>query len=77
MANDQNEAIRATSFLKADNFGENKEFILNPDLDKYNVSLKDFRGLERNFHKKLKAAKKLRLLCFAFFSCHGMLFEST
>ena len=79
MAKDQNEAIRATSFLKANNFGDKREFILNSDLDRYNVVMKDFQGLEKNLLNKLKGAKKLnlRLLCFAFFSCHGMMFEST
>ena len=50
---------------------------MNSDLDRYNVVMKDFRGLERNLHNKIKGANKLRLLCFAFFSCHGMLFQST
>ena len=35
---DQNEAIRATGFLKANNFGENNELILNSDIDKNNIS---------------------------------------
>ena len=37
---DQNEAIRATGFLKANNFGENNELILNSDLDKDSISEK-------------------------------------
>ena len=63
--------------MNADNFGDNNEFILNSDLDTYNVLMRDFRSLERKLNKKISSAKKLRLLCFAFFSCHGMLFEST
>ena len=39
--NDQNEAIRATGFLKANNFGENDEYILNKDLDNDSISSTD------------------------------------
>ena len=43
VADDQNEAIRATGFLKANNFGKNKEFILNHDIDTYSVTEADLK----------------------------------
>ena len=35
---DHQEAIRATGFLKANNFGENDELILNKDLDNNSIT---------------------------------------
>ena len=56
VVDDQNEAIRATGFLKADNFGEDNEFILNPDIDNYSVTQADLKTLQKSFTGKFRNA---------------------
>ena len=75
--NDQNEAIRSASFLGADDFGKDKELILNKDLDKNSISMKEADGLIKILKKRFMKDPKLRHLCFLFFACHGMAYEST
>ena len=75
--NDQNEAIRATGFLKANNFGENDEYILNKDLDNDSISSTDLNRFFQKLHKRLKKDPKLKHLGFFFFASHGIAFEST
>ena len=74
---DQNEAIRATGFLKANNFGENNELILNSDLDNNSISEKDALGFIKGLAKRFKINVDIRFLGFMFFASHGMAFEST
>ena len=75
--NDQREAIRATGFLGANNFGPNNELILNSDIDKNSITMKEANALILKLQKRFKKDATFRHLCFFFFACHGMAFEST
>ena len=74
---DEHEAIRATGFLKANNFGENNELILNKDLDKNNISEKEALGFIKGLARRFKKNATLKHLIFMFFASHGMAHEST
>ena len=74
---DEHEAIRATGFLKANNFGENNELILNKDLDKNNISEKETLGFIKGLARRFKKNATLKHLIFMFFASHGMAHEST
>jgi hypothetical protein len=77
VVNDQNEAIRATGFLGANNFGNNNELILNSDIDTKNITMKEANGLILKLQKRFKKDASFRHLCLLFFASHGMAFEST
>ena len=77
VVDDQNEAIRATGFLKADNFGEDNEFILNPDIDNYSVTQADLKTFQKSLTGKFRNAAQLKFLCLMFFACHGMSLNGT
>ena len=71
VANDQNEALKALSFVKADNFGNNREYILNHDIDNYDVKKKDLVNLFNKLTKKCRTQAEKRHFCFMIFACHG------
>ena len=77
VVNDQKEAIRASGFVKANNFGKNDEYILNPDIDKNNLTAKELNSLINKLRLKFKGSADLKHLCFMFFASHGMAYEST
>ena len=69
---DLKEAKRAAGFIKADDFGENNELILNPALETANVSFKQLSELQKILRNRLTKEVDSLHLCMQFFAGHGM-----
>ena len=64
-------------FLGVDNKGLNRCFLLNKDLDTYDIKMKDFASLDIGFKKMLKQNPDKRFLQFAITAGHGMCKDGT
>lgn len=72
---DQAEVFRSTEFIGANFYGINDQFIINKDLDNYNITAADMDKMEANLGVVIKQNPDKKHFILFFIGGHGMLKE--
>ena len=72
---DQAEVFRSTEFIGANFYGINDQFIINKDLDNYNITAADMDRMEANLVVVIKQNPDKKHFILFFIGGHGMLKE--